>query len=261
VTLRVIVVDDEALARERVVTLLAEHPEVRVTAQCAGGREAVTTILETRPDLVFLDVQMPDLDGFEVLEAVGSERLPAVVFVTAFDEYALRAFEVHALDYLLKPITADRFQRALSHAIDAISTRRGSASDPRLVRLLEELAARDRPDRLVVKTGGRIRFLRPADIDWVEADGKYARLHVGKEVHAVRQPLKSVAERLARHGFVRIHRSAIVNVDRIRELEAWFHGEYVVRLEDGTKLTSSAAYSEALHRLVAGQEKPEPAEG
>jgi two-component system LytT family response regulator len=260
-TLRAIVVDDEALARERVVTLIAEHPDVQVTAQCAGGREAVTTILETRPDLVFLDVQMPDLDGFEVLEAVGTERLPAVVFVTAFDEYALRAFEVHALDYLLKPITADRFRRALSHAIDAIAARRGPAADPRLVRLLEELAARDRPDRLVVKSEGRIQFLRPADIDWIEADGKYVRLHVGKEVHTVRQPLKQVAERLAPNGFVRIHRSAIVNIDRIRELEPWFHGEYVVRLEDGSKLTSSAAYSEALHRLVAGDERAKPAEG
>jgi two-component system LytT family response regulator len=260
-TLRAIVVDDEALARERVVTLLAEHPGVEVTAQCAGGREAVAAILETRPDLVFLDVQMPDLDGFDVLEAVGTERLPAVVFVTAFDEYALRAFEVHALDYLLKPITPDRFRRAFSHAIDAIGRRRGPAADPRLVRLLEELAARDRPDRLIVKTDGRIQFLLPAEIDWVEADGKYVRLHVGKLVHAVRQPLKQVAERLARHGFVRIHRSAIVNIDRIRELEPWFHGEYVVLLKDGTKLTSSAAYSEALHRLVAAEERPRPAHG
>ena len=252
-TVRAIVVDDEALARERVVSLLADHPEVDVLAECAGGRAAVAAILERRPDLVFLDVQMPDLDGFEVLEAVGADALPAVVFVTAFDEYALRAFDVHALDYLLKPIDPDRFRRALGRALDAIGARSGSASDPRLVRLLEELAARDRPDRLVIRTEGRIHFLRPADIDWVEADGKYARLHAGKEVHAVRQPLKQVAERLAPHGFVRIHRSTIVNLDRIRELQPWFHGEYVVLLTDGTKLTSSAAFSAELHRLVAGE--------
>jgi two-component system LytT family response regulator len=258
VTVHAIVVDDEALARERVVTLLREHPGVEVLTQCTGGRDAVAAILEQKPDLVFLDVQMPDLDGFEVLEAVGAERLPAVVFVTAFDEYALRAFEVHALDYLLKPIAPDRFRSALTRALDTIGARRGSASDPRLIRLLEELAARDRPDRLVIKAEGRIQFLRPAEIDWVEADGKYSRLHVGKDIHAVRQPLKQVAERLTPHGFVRIHRSAIVNLDRIRELEPWFHGEYVVLLKDGTKLTSSAAFSAELHRLVAGEEKTEP---
>ena len=256
-TIRAIVVDDEALARERVVTLLGEHPDVEVVGQCAGGREAVAAIVERKPDIIFLDVQMPDLDGFEVLEAVGADRLPAVVFVTAFDEYALRAFEVHALDYLLKPIAPHRFRIALTRALDAIAARRGSLSDPRLVRLLEELAARDHPDRLVVKSGGRIHFLRPADIDWVEADGKYARLHVGKDVHAVRQPMKQVADRLTPHGFVRIHRSAIVNLDRIKELEPWFHGEYVVLLRDGTKLTSSAAYSAELHRLVTGDGRPE----
>ena len=260
-TVRAIVVDDEPLARERVVTLLGENPEVQIVAQCGDGHQATKAIIDLQPDLVFLDVQMPDRDGFGVLEAVGADRLPAVVFVTAFDEYALRAFDVHALDYILKPITPDRFKRALARAVSAIGERRGRASDPRLVRLLEELAARDRPDRLVVKADGRIHLLRPAEIDWVEADGKYARLHVGKNVHAVRQPLRQIAERLSPHGFVRIHRSAIVNVDRIRELEPWFHGEYVVWLKDGRKLTSSAAYSVELHRLVSGGGGTAPEDG
>ena len=262
-TVRILVVDDEALARERVVTLLRESAaDVEIVAQCSGGREAVSSVLAEAPDLIFLDVQMPDMDGFEVLEAVGISRLPTVVFVTAFDEYALRAFDVHALDYLLKPITPERLRRALTRALESIAARRGAVSDPRLVRLLDELAAaRDRPDRLVIKTEGRIQFLRPDEIDWIEADGKYSRLHVGKDVHPVRQPLKQMAERLTQHGFVRVHRSAIVNLDRIRELQPWFHGEYVVLLKDGTKLTSSAAYSVELHQLVAGDGKAEPLRG
>jgi len=190
---------------------------------------------------------MPDLDGFEVLEALDPERLPAVVFVTAYDEYALRAFEVHALDYLLKPIEPERFARTLGHVRETL----GDRSDRRLQDLLDALATRDLPlDRLVIRTRGKVSFLKPSEIDWIEADGKYAKLHVGRETHVVRQQLKRLEPRLAPHGFVRVHRSAIVNVDRIKELEPWFHGEYVVTLKDGTKLTSSAAHSAALHRIV-----------
>ena len=188
---------------------------------------------------MLLDIQMPDLNGFEVLEAVAPEWLPAVVFVTAHDEYALRAFDAHAIDYLLKPIEPDRFTRALGRA--------RAAGGQRLLDLLDAVGG---ATRLVIRTKGKISFLNPAEIDWIEADGKHARLHVGKETHVVRQQLKRLEARLAAHGFVRVHRSAIVKVDRIKELEPWFHGEYVVMLKDGTKLTSSAAHSEALHRLV-----------
>ena len=183
--------------------------------------------MQHRPDLVFLDVQMPDLDGFQVLEAVAMDWLPAVVFVTAYDEYAIQAFDVNAMDYILKPIEPARFKKALGRAV-----KRGPL------------------DRLVIRAGGKVLFVKPADIDWIEADGKLAQVHVGRETHAVRLPLKRLEERLEAHGFVRVHRSAIVNVDRIRELEPWFHGEYVVILKDGTKLTSSAAHSQALHRIV-----------
>lgn len=224
---RVLIVDDEALARERLRTLLAAEPGVTIVGECAGGREAVAAIVEQRPDLVFLDIQMPDLDGFQVLEAVANDWLPAVVFVTAYDEYAIQAFDVHAMDYILKPIEPARFKKALARAL-----RRGPL------------------DRLVVRARGKVMFVKHADIDWIEADGKLCQLHAGRETHAVRIRMKRLEERLAPHGFVRVHRSAIVNVDRIKELEPWFHGEYVVILKDGTKLTSSAAHSQALHRII-----------
>ena len=232
---RVLIVDDEALARERVRTLLEAGDGVTIVGECSGGREAVDAIIDKRPDLVFLDVQMPDLDGFEVLEAVAPEWLPAVIFVTAHDEYALKAFDVHAIDYLLKPIEPERLHKALARA-----TKRD------LLSFLDE-----RPlDRLVIRTRSKVSFLKPSEIDWIEADGKHARLHAGSETHVVRHTLTRLEQRLAAHGFVRVHRSAIVNVDRIKELEPWFHGEFVVILKDGTKLTSSAAHSQALHRIV-----------
>ena len=244
--IRALIVDDEALARERVRTLLAAASGVTIIGECTGGREAVEAIIDQEPDLVFLDVQMPDLDGFQVLEALGDDDLPAIVFVTAYDEYALRAFEVHAVDYLLKPIEPERFARTLEH----VRTTLGNRSD-RLEALLDALATRDLPlDRLVIRTRGKVSFLKPSEIDWVEADGKHVKLHAGRETHVVRQQLKRLEPRLTPHGFVRVHRSAIVNVDRIKELEPWFHGEYVVILKDGTKLTSSAAHSEALHRII-----------
>lgn len=240
--IRALIVDDEALARERVRTLLAAAPGVTVLAECSGGRDAVEAILEHQPDLVFLDVQMPDLDGFQVLEALGDDQLPAIVFVTAYDEYALRAFDVHAVDYLLKPIEPERFAKMLARVRETL----GDKGDRRLEALLDTLPL----DRLVIRTRGRVFFLKPSEIDWVEADGKHVKLHAGKETHVVRQQLQRLEPRLAPHGFVRVHRSAIVNVDRIKELEPWFHGEYVVVLKDGTKLTSSAAHSEALHRII-----------
>ena len=234
-TTRVLIVDDEALARERVRSLLADAPGIVIIGECTGGRDAVDAILAQRPDLVFLDVQMPDLNGFEVLEAVADEWLPAVIFVTAYDEYAIKAFDVHAVDYLLKPIQPERFEKAL-----------GRVTTQGLIPLLDE-----RPlDRLVIRTRGKVSFLKPSEIDWIEADGKHARLHAGAETHVVRHTLTGLEQRLASHGFVRVHRSAIVNFDRIKELEPWFHGEFVVILKDGTKLTSSAAHSQALHRII-----------
>ena len=245
--IRALIVDDEALARERIRTLLAPADDLVVLGECTGGREAVAAIVEQRPDLVFLDVQMPDLDGFEVLEALDLDPLPAVVFVTAYDAYAIRAFDVHAVDYLLKPIEPQRFARALDRVRETL----GGKGDRRLHDLLDALAERDTPlDRLVIRTRSAVSFVKPSEIDWVEAEGKHVKLHLGRETHLIRRQLGALEIRLAAHGFVRVHRSAIVNVDRIQRLEPWFHGEYVVTLKDGTRLTSSAAHSAALHRLV-----------
>jgi len=234
---RVLIVDDEALARERVRTLLSSAPGVTVVGECSGGREAVEAIIAERPDLVFLDVQMPDLNGFEVLEAAQPEWLPAVVFVTAYDEYALKAFEVHAIDYLLKPVEPERFRTALARA---------RAPKPSLTG-----NARRAPARAPRDSRARQDSVRKARRHRLDRSRRQARAAArGREAHAVRIPLKRLEQRLGAHGFVRVHRSAIVNVERIKELEPWFHGEYVVVLKDGTKLTSSAAHSQALHRII-----------
>jgi two-component system LytT family response regulator len=246
VSLRVVVVDDEPLARERLRTLLAVEPGVELVAECGDGLEALAVLERERPDLVFLDVQMPGLDGFDVLGALDVRRLPAVVFVTAYDRYALRAFEVHALDYLLKPFDRQRFGRALERARRDLVTARGGLAD-----LVEELRRdRKRLQRIVVKTEERAFFVRPADVDWMEAAGNYVRLHVGPATHLVRERMKNLEERLDPDTFLRIHRSRIVNLDRVRELLPWARGEHVVVLVTGARLTTSRRHSRRLQELL-----------
>jgi two-component system LytT family response regulator len=236
--------------------LVAKEIDVQVVGECANGREAVEAIDRERPDLVFLDVQMPELDGFGVLENVEPGNLPFVIFVTAFDEYAVRAFDVHALDYVLKPFDKDRFRDALDRARREIA--RGSAAngalDRKLLSLLSELQdRRQRTDRLVIKSGGRVFFLRIDDIDWIEAAGNYVELHVGKESHLLRETMSKLETRLESDKFLRIHRRLIVNVERIKQLEGVTHGEYVVVLKDGTRLSSSRGYRDGLQKLLAGE--------
>jgi two-component system, LytTR family, response regulator len=252
VRIRTLIADDEPLARERLRTLLARHGDVEIIGECANGADAIEAITELHPDLVLLDVEMPRVDGFAVLEALDPDALPAVVFVSAHDQYAVRAFEAHALDYILKPFDEARVDRALYRVRGQLARSAGGGRhiDPRLMSLLEELHDRRRSDRLVVKTGGRVVFLRTEDVDWVEASGNYVRLHVGGEAHLLRESMKNMERRLDPSTFVRIHRSAIVNVDRIRELEPWFHGEYIVILRDGTRLTSSRVFSDRLNALI-----------
>ena len=253
---RALIVDDERMARKRLRTLLAAEPDVDVIAECDNGRDAVVTIREQRPDLVFLDVQMPELDGFAVVHAIGVERMPVVVFVTAFDTYALRAFEVHALDYLTKPFDRERFQATLRRAREQVRLRAADALPSadvsrRLLTFLEQLDAKKPPtDRVMVKAGGRVIFLRADEIDWVEAAGNYVRLHVGRETHTLHETLSSLGARLDPARFVRIHRSTIVNVERIREMQPWFHGDAVLILRDGTKLSASRSYRSALVAVV-----------
>ena len=249
--IRTLIADDEPLARERLRALLARHSDIDVIGECSNGTDAIEAIGELRPDLVLLDVEMPQVDGFGVLEALDPDSLPAVVFISAHDQYAVKAFEAHALDYVLKPFDEARIDRALHRVRERISHPPHTRHiDPRLLSLLEELRDRRRSDRLVVKTGGRVVFLRTEDIDWVEASGNYVRLHVGGDAHLLRESMKNMERRLDPSTFVRIHRSAIVNVDRIRELEPWFHGEYIVILRDGTRLTSSRVFSDRLNALI-----------
>ena len=245
--IRTLVVDDEPMARERVLSLLQQEDDVEVVGECADGTQALAAIQHQAPDLVFLDVQMPGVDGFGVIEAVGAEKMPSVIFVTAYDEYALRAFEVHALDYLLKPFSRDRFREMLKHARASLERRRAGDLGRRLLALVNDIKpAPARVDRLVVKSGGRVFFLRTDDLDWIEAAGNYVRLHLGEESHLFRETMTRMETRLDPRRFVRIHRSRIVNTERIKELQPWFNGEYVVILRNGTRLPLSRGYREKL---------------
>ena len=252
----VLVADDEPLARRRLLRLLRAEPGIDVVAECKGGREAVEQILARAPDLVFLDIQMPDLDGFGVIAEVGAERMPAVVFVTAYDQYALRAFEVHAFDYLLKPFESERFHAALSRVRGFLSARRrdGYPGEEQLRRLLAEVLGRDgdaaaKPaspffERVAVKSDGGTRILQIADVDWFETDGNYVRVHVGKSTYLIRSTANRLQEELDPARFARIHRRYLVNVDRVVGLEPWFGGDAVVLLRDGTKLRLSRNFKE-----------------
>ena len=249
--IRTMVVDDEPMARERLMALLGQEKDIELIGECADGSQAVTAIRQQQPDLVFLDVQMPACDGFGVIQHVGPERMPAVVFVTAYDEYALKAFEVHAIDYLLKPYGRDRFQQSLAHARAHVERRRAGDLGRRLMALVQDVKPEPQQmDRLVVKSGGRVFFLRTDEIDWVEAAGNYVRLHLASGSHLFRETMANMEGRLDARHFVRIHRSRIVNSDRIKELQPWFNGEYVVVLHNGTRLTLSRGYREKLQERL-----------
>ncbi len=248
--IRTLIVDDEVLARRRIKNLLGGRAEFQVIGECANGREAIRAIENLAPDLVFLDVQMPDLDGFGVLNELESGQLPLIVFVTAYDRYALQAFEVHALDYLLKPFDDERFERTLEWAARQRLRDEDQTSD-RMLDLIEDIQdKRTTPSRLIVKSAGRVTFVRVDEIDWIEAEGYYARLHVGEKSHLVRETMSGLESRLDPARFVRIHRSTIVNKDRITEMRSSSHGEYRVMLEDGAQLKMSRTYRDRLQNLV-----------
>ena len=248
--MRVLIVDDEPIARRGVRLQLEGERDVEVVGECANGLEAVTAIQERAPDLVFLDVQMPEMDGFEVIEAVGVERMPAVVFVTAYDTYAIRAFDVHAVDYLLKPFDRDRFRQALHHARSHLGAVPHNLSEQLRALLDAHLAGRKHLERLVVKSAGRIFFLDVADVDWIEAADNYAELHVGKQSHLVRHTLASLEARLDPERFVRIRHSTIVNVRKVKELRPSSTGEFDVVLLSGTVLESSRRYRKRLAAIL-----------
>lgn len=254
--IRTLIVDDEPLGRERVRSLVQDQPGLEVIGEANDGDQAIQAILHgidgQQPDLVFLDVQMPRRTGFEVIQAVGPDRMPAVVFCTAYDQYALKAFDVHAVDYLLKPFDRDRFEGAVDRARKHLEAEDGGALKTQLMQLVRDLqpAAVAKQDRLVVKSGGRLFFLRTDEIDWIEAAGNYVRVHVGKEAHLLRETMNSIEGRLDQKMFLRIHRSRMVNMERVKELHPWFNGDYAVILRDGTKLMLSRGYRDKLQERL-----------
>jgi two-component system, LytTR family, response regulator len=262
--IKTLVVDDEPLARRNLRVLLEADPEIELVGEAAGGAQALALISEHSPDLVFLDVQMPETDGFGVLERLEAGRLPVVIFVTAFDKYALKAFDFHALDYLLKPFDDSRFEKALARAKRQLAQRELKDLSRRLISLLEDRAAphasehegatAEKParyqTRFLIKSGGRVSFVRADEVDWIEADDYYVKLHVKGRGHLLRETMNDVESRLDPEVFVRIHRSSIVNMERVRELQQMFGGDYSVVLHDGTQLKLSRARRERLESLL-----------
>jgi two-component system LytT family response regulator len=256
-----LIVDDEPLARRNIRLLLKDDREIEIVGEASSGREALALIRKHSPDLVFLDIQMPELDGFEVLESIEAERLPAIVFVTAFDQYALKAFEFHALDYLLKPFDDARFEKALRQAKLQVGQRELKDLSQRLVALLGSQVRREgsaaeptrQPQylsRLLIKSAGRVFFLKTDEIDYVQAEDYYVKLHVGRKGHLLRETMNEMESKLDPAKFLRIHRSTIVNIERIRELQQHFNGEYIVVLHDGTEHKLSRSRREQLQTLL-----------
>ena len=259
--IKVLIIDDEPLARDKIRGMLKGKEDIEIVGEAGNGKEAVTAIRKHQPELLFLDVQMPEMDGFGVLQTIGPTLLPMVVFVTAYDRYALQAFEVYALDYLLKPFDRERFEKALARARTQLDQEKRKDLTQGLQALMDELsrirqetpAAKPGPkylERLAIKASGRIFFLRTQEIDHIESEGNYVRVHAGKESHLIREAMSVLETQLDPKKFLRIHRCTIVNVDRIQELQPWFHGEYRVILRNGVQLTHSRSYREKLREFL-----------
>jgi two-component system LytT family response regulator len=252
---RTVIADDERLARQKLLILLGSEPQVKVVAECQDGRQTVSAIRSLRPDMLLLDIQMPDLDGFQVLSKISPEEMPVVIFTSAYDQYAIRAFEANALDYLLKPFDQERLHHALERARSELRKARDREITHRILNLLSQVRSvvlpTSGPDsRLVIKANGRVVFLDLDSIEWVEAAANYVRLNVGKESYLFRETISRISERLDANHFIRIHRSTIVNVRKIKELIPVNSGEYVVVLKSGRELSCSRGYRAALQGIV-----------
>jgi two-component system LytT family response regulator len=252
---KVLIADDEPLARRRSARLLREREDVEIVAQCSGGSEAVDAIREHDPDLVLLDIQMPDIDGFGVISEVGTDRMPQVVFVTAYDQHAIKAFDVNAVDYVVKPYTSERFHEAVNRAMKRVasrseSTESTSEEEARLLAILERVTANDvaGSDRIIVRDRDRTRLVRARDVDWVESEANYVRLHVGTASYLIRGNLGKLEEKLAGFGFVRVHRRFLVNVERVTEVQPWFGGDAILILANNTKVRLSRTFKEPFER-------------
>jgi two-component system, LytTR family, response regulator len=251
--IRTVVIEDQPFARDHLVALLQQEGDVDVIGACATGAEAIDFVRTLKPDLVFLDLEMPDVDGFSVIDAVGRDQMPATIIVTAHDDRAVRAFDLPAFDYLLKPFGRERLQEALARARAHLMAARERDLTDRLLALAHDAApitAEHGPERFVVKSAGRVLFVGVADIDWIESHGNYVRLHTGGRTHVVRETMASLEQRLDTSRFARIHRTRIVNLDRVRELRARGNGEYDVVLSEGTHFRVGRAFRQALHERL-----------
>ena len=248
--MRVLIVDDEPYARKRLRRFLQDEPDVEVVGECASGGDAAVAIEKQKLDLVFLDIQMPGMSGFDVIEAVGPANMPPVVFVTAYDQFALQAFEAHALGYLLKPYDQRRFREVFEHAQLYLQGDQAKELNERLTDLLKRLDNSKYCSRLAVRTAGRISFVAVKDIDWIEASGNYVQLHVGAEKYLLRCPLHILEEKVNPEQFVRMHRSGIVNVDRVKEIQPYFQGTHVIILKSGVKIIASRGGMQRLQQML-----------
>ncbi len=250
--LKILVVDDEPLAREGLKRLVARQPEVESVSEARNGREAIALVREQKPHLVLLDVQMPRTDGFAVVHAIGADRMPPVIFVTAHDQYAIRAFEIAAIDYLLKPVTEERFAVAFKRAIGRLEGVPHEDGTRQVLAMLDAVANPTRPlERFAVRSGERTIFISVEDVEWIEAFQNYVRLHVDSATHLLHVPMNTIETVLGSDRFLRIHRSHIVNVRRIAELWSIAHGQYVIELKSGQRLQSGRTYSDRIRRALA----------
>jgi two-component system LytT family response regulator len=255
--IRVVIIDDEPLGRQKLRRLLRSEADVEIVGEFDGGGETVHELRRLSPDLLFLDIQMPERDGFTILKQMGGHNIPHVIFVTAYDQYALRAFEIHASDYLLKPFDRQRFHRSLQHVREDIQKSKTRTVDDRLIALLEDLkASREFPDRLAVKSGGHVHFVRTGELDYIQSAGNYIRLHVGSKSYLLRETMNDIQTKLNPQQFVRIHRSTMVNIESVKELQPWFGGSYVVILNNGTRLNMSRAFRSDLSSTILGKDAP-----
>ena len=248
--LRAVIVDDEKPAREKLSILLAGEADVRIVAECENGAAAVAALKQTKPDLLLLDISLPDMDGFAILQSLPAAELPVVIFTTAYDQYAIRAFEAHALDYLLKPFDHLRLQEALHRARLAVRTHGERVLTNRLLTILQESRAGSPDRRFLVRSAGRVVFLAYDEVEWIEAAANYVRLHAGKTCHTLRGTIGNISAKLPAEQFVRIHRSTIVNVRTIKELQPCNSGEFIVVLQSGKELSCSRGYAVELRRLI-----------
>lgn len=251
-SIRTIIVDDVELARERIKILLSDRAEIEIVAECANGREAIEAVRQLNPDLIFLDVQMPTISGFEVVETIGVEQMPAVIFVTAYDEFALQAFEVNAVDYLLKPFDEERLKKAIERAKREIRQKESSSVIKEHLRsLLKEVKSEPKfLKRIPVKSARGTILVLTEEIDWITAAGHYVELHAGKETHLIREQITNLEQKLDPEKFIRIHRSIIVNLDSIKSLHPLFNGDHLIILRDGTELNMSRTYHQKLISLL-----------